>query len=240
MYDSINRSVDDTQRFARFVNVLNSGQRRAGAALPRGARPPRARTPTSSASSPPSAGGRSCRCAGATRRAAAARSPAWGSSSNPACWGRGAAGTCERHFALPEFVSRIVAARGAYVTPEAEAGPPRRHRQHGQVHALRPEPHRRRDRRDPHPARPAPCATSTRPLRNLLFVGVGLRGRLGHDRVAVRAGVVRHHDACATSSWTSSPGAGRRCGSGASGRSTSATSRARCSGRASRCRCCRS
>jgi hypothetical protein len=29
----------------------------------------------------------------------------------------------ERHFALPEFVSRIVASRGAYVAPEAEAGP---------------------------------------------------------------------------------------------------------------------
>jgi hypothetical protein len=122
MYDSIKRSVDDTQRFARFVNVLNSGRvelarpfleghdiRLADADLQRivaaiGERP---LVPVCGSDST----GRSSTI------------PGMGFIFQSRVVGPRRRRFLERHFALPEFVSRIVAARGAYVAPEAEARP---------------------------------------------------------------------------------------------------------------------
>jgi hypothetical protein len=122
MYDSINRSVDDTQRFARFLNVLNSGRvdlvrpfleghdiRLADADLERivanlGKRP---LVPVCGSDST----GRSSTI------------PGMGFIFESHIIGPRRHRFLLKHFALPEFVSRIVAARGGYVTPEAETGP---------------------------------------------------------------------------------------------------------------------
>ncbi len=122
VYDSVNRAVDDILRFARFVNILNSGQPdlvrpflvghdlclsdadMAGVVTAVGARP---LVPVCGSDST----GKSSTIPG-MGFIFASRVPR-----------RHRQRYLERHFALPEFVSRIIAGKGAYVSPDAEAGP---------------------------------------------------------------------------------------------------------------------
>jgi hypothetical protein len=122
MYDSINRSVDDILRFARFINVLNSGRPDlvrpflAGheLALP-DAELSRIVASTGSRPLVPVCGSDS------TGRSSTI--PGMGFVFQSHVIGRHRRRYLERHFALPEFVSRIVAARGSYVSAEAESEP---------------------------------------------------------------------------------------------------------------------
>ena len=68
----------------------------------------------------------------------------------------------ERHFALPEFVSRVIAARGSLRERRGGGRARRPGHQHGQVDSLHSEQDRRRDRCLARSPWTAPCATSTR------------------------------------------------------------------------------
>lgn len=171
MYDSINRSVDDTQRFARFLNVLNSGRvelvrpfleghdirisdadlaRTVAAIGERPLVPVCGSDSTGRSSTIPGMGFiYASRVAGPRRRR-----------------------YLERHFALPEFVSRIIAARGAHVPPEAEAKPPDDLVSMGKsTHFI---PNRIGDETD---VTPIPLPSAVRylnpALRNVLLTGIG-------------------------------------------------------------------
>jgi hypothetical protein len=171
MYDSINRSVDDTQRFARFLNVLNSGRidlvrpfleghdiRMADADLERvvaeiGKRP---LVPVCGSDST----GRSTTI------------PGMGFIFESRIIGPRRRRYLERHFALPEFVSRIIAARGAYVAPETEAG------LHDDVVSMGKSTHFMPNRiGDETDVTPIPLASAVRylnpALRNVVLVCVG-------------------------------------------------------------------
>jgi len=171
MYDSINRSVDDTQRFSRFVNVLNSGSgdlvrpfleghdlHGAEAALERTLAVIRERplAPVCGSDST----GRSTTI------------PGMGFIFASRVLGPRRRRYLERHFALPEFVSRIVAARGSYVAPEAEAKPPDDIISMGKsTHFV---PNRVGDETEVTPIPLDRAARYVNPtLRNLLMVGVG-------------------------------------------------------------------
>jgi hypothetical protein len=171
MYDSINRSVDETQRFARFVNVLNSGQ----AALVRPfleghdlgiADADLERIVTAIGRRPlvPVCGSDS------TGRSSTV--PGMGFIFESRVIGPLRHRYLAKHFTLPEFVSRIVAARGRYVAPEAESGPRDDVVSMGKsTHFV---PNRIGDETD---VTPIPLVRAARylnsSLRNLLYVGVG-------------------------------------------------------------------
>jgi hypothetical protein len=122
MYDSINRSVDDTQRFARFVNVLNSGE-------PALVRPFLEGHDLHGADADLDGALAALRerplvpVCGSDSTGRSTTIPGMGFIFRSRVQGPRRRHYLERHFTLPEFVSRIVAARGAYVRPEAETGP---------------------------------------------------------------------------------------------------------------------
>jgi len=122
MYDSINRSVDDILRFARFINALNSGRPDmvrpflsghdldyADSDLSRivSALGPRPLVPVCGSDST----GRSSTI------------PGMGFIFNSRITGPHRRRYLEKHFALPEFVSRIIAAGGSFISAENEAKP---------------------------------------------------------------------------------------------------------------------
>jgi hypothetical protein len=122
MYDSINRSVDDILRFARFINVLNSG------------RPDlvRAFLAVHDLDVADVELSRIVASIGVRPLVPVCGSDSTGKSSTIPGMGfilqKHIAGPLrrryvEKHFALPEFVSRIIAAKGAFVGAEAEAEP---------------------------------------------------------------------------------------------------------------------
>jgi hypothetical protein len=122
MYDSINRSVDDILRFARFVNVLNSGRTEAVRTFLAGhdievADSELARIVSRIRERPlvPVCGSDS------TGRSTTV--PGMGFILESHITGPRKRRFREKHFALPEFVSRVISARGSFVSPEAEAGP---------------------------------------------------------------------------------------------------------------------
>ncbi len=238
MYDSINRSVDDTQRFARFVNVLNSGR-------PELVRPflegHDLRVADADLERIVGAIGRAAARAGVRERLDGPQQHGPGHGVHLRVTGDGTVAPAVPGEALLPAGVRLADRRGA--------GPPRgarsrgraarRHRQHGQVRALRAEPHRRRDRRGPHPADPG------RALPQLFAARPALRrrrvpGRRAHHRVAVCPGVVRHHEPAPRDRRPHRPARGAGAGVEPPRDRLSATSRGRCSGRASRCRSCRS
>jgi hypothetical protein len=122
MYDSVNRSVDDILRFARFINILNSGR-------PDLVRPFLAGHDLGFADADLA---RIVSSIGARPLAPVCGSDSTGKSSTIPGMGfifascvprRRRQRYLEKHFALPEFVSRIIAGKGAFISPEAEAGP---------------------------------------------------------------------------------------------------------------------
>jgi hypothetical protein len=171
MYDSINRSVDDTQRFARFVNVLNSGQ-------PALVRPfleghdlkvedaDLARIVTAIGARP------LVPVCGSDSTGRSSTIPGMGFIFQSRVTGPRRHRFLLKHFALPEFVSRIIAARGAYTAPEAETGP------HDDIISMGKSthfvPNRIGDETD---VTPIPLKRAMRylnpTLRNIFFVGVG-------------------------------------------------------------------
>jgi hypothetical protein len=122
MYDSINRSVDDILRFSRFINILNSGQ-------PGLVRPfleghdidltdaDLSRIVASIAAKPLAA------VCGSDSTGRSSTIPGMGFIYHSRLMGPHKRRYTEKHFSLPEFVSRIIAARGSFISPEAEAGP---------------------------------------------------------------------------------------------------------------------
>jgi hypothetical protein len=122
MYDSINRSVDDILRFARFINVLNSGR-------PDLVRPflvghdlelPDAvlsRIVASIASRP------LVPVCGSDSTGRSSTIPGMGFIYQSRIIGPHRRRFLEKHFALPEYVSRIIAARGSYISSAAETEP---------------------------------------------------------------------------------------------------------------------
>jgi hypothetical protein len=122
MYDSINRSVDDILRFARFINILNSGR-------PDLMRPfldghdhalPDAELSRIVASTEPRPLVPVC---GSDSTGRSSMIPGMGFVFQSHIIGPHRRRYLERHFALPEFVSRIIAAQGSYVSGEAETEP---------------------------------------------------------------------------------------------------------------------
>jgi len=120
MYDSINRSVDDILRFARFLNVLNSGE-------PDRVKPFLVGHDVSLAEEEIA---RITRAIGARPLVPVCGSDSTGRSTtipgmgfvfSSRLGGRHRRRWVEKHFALPEFVSRIIAAGGSYVGEEEEA-----------------------------------------------------------------------------------------------------------------------
>jgi hypothetical protein len=109
LYDGINRSAEDILRFSRFVNAVNGGRAPAGAefaaAASVGARP---LVPVCGSDST----GRSTTI------------PGMGFIFSSRLGGRHRRRYLEHHFALPPFVSRIIAAAGSYVEEEKEVGTP--------------------------------------------------------------------------------------------------------------------
>jgi hypothetical protein len=122
MYDSINRSVDDILRFARFINILNSGR-------PDLMRPfldahdhelPDAelsRIVSSTGSKP------LVPVCGSDSTGRSSTIPGMGFVFQSHIIGPHRRRFLEKHFALPEFVSRIIAAQGSYVSGEEEKEP---------------------------------------------------------------------------------------------------------------------
>jgi hypothetical protein len=171
MYDSINRSVDDTQRFARFVNVLNSGQPALVRPFLEGHH-----LPIADADLARIVAGIGERpfvpVCGSDSTGRSATIPGMGFIFESQVTGPRRRRYLERHFSLPEFVSRIVAARGACVTPEAETGPSDDIVSMGKTtHFV---PNRIGDETD---VAPIPLPRAVRylnpTLRNLLFAGAG-------------------------------------------------------------------
>ncbi len=122
MYDSINRSVDDILRFARFVNILNCGRPEpvkpflagydielSDAAL--------AQIVTSLVSMPLVA------VCGSDSTGRSTTIPGMGFIFRSHVIGPRGRRFLEKHFTLPEFISRIIAGRGSYIGPEAEGQP---------------------------------------------------------------------------------------------------------------------
>ena len=122
MYDSINRSVDDILRFARYINILNSGRPDLmrpfldvrDHALP-DAELSRIVASTGSRSLVPVCGSDS------TGRSSMI--PGMGFVFQSHIIGPHRRRFLEKHFALPEFVSRIIAAKGSYISEDAETEP---------------------------------------------------------------------------------------------------------------------
>jgi hypothetical protein len=120
MYDSINRSVDDILRFARFINALNSGQ-------PRRVRPfleghdlgitddEVGRVCAAAASRPLQP------VCGSDSTGRSTTTPGMGFIFRSRIIGPRRRRFLERHFALPEFISRVIGARGSFVSAEAES-----------------------------------------------------------------------------------------------------------------------
>jgi hypothetical protein len=171
MYDSINRSVDDIIRFSRFVNILNSGR-------PELVRPfleghdiavsddQLARIVAGVAARPLVA------VCGSDSTGRSSTIPGMGFIFQSRLIGPHRRRYVERHFSLPEFVSRIIAARGSFVTPEAEAGP------HDPVISMGKSthfvPNRIGDETDVSPIPLDHAVRYLNPvLRNLFYVGVG-------------------------------------------------------------------
>ena len=120
MYDSINRSVDDILRFSRFINILNS--RRPDLVRPfleghdiDPSDADLAGIVASIATRPLVA------VCGSDSTGRSTSTPGMGFIFNSRLLGAHKRRYLERHFSLPEFVSRIVGARGAFVSPEGEA-----------------------------------------------------------------------------------------------------------------------
>jgi hypothetical protein len=120
MYDSIKRSVDDILGFSRFINALNSGRPELVRPFLAGHDPdigdeelPRIVALTASRPLVPVCGSDS------TGRSSTI--PGMGFIYQSHIEGHRRRRFLERHFALPEFVSRIIAGRGSFVSPEQEA-----------------------------------------------------------------------------------------------------------------------
>jgi hypothetical protein len=171
MYDSINRSVDDTQRFARFVNVLNSGE-------PALVRPFLEGHDLHGADADLDGALAALRerplvpVCGSDSTGRSTAIPGMGFIFRSRVQGPRRRHYLERHFALPEFVSRIVAARGTYVPPEGETGP------HDDIITMGKSTHFVPNRvGDETEVTPIPLARAARyfnpTLRNLLMVGIG-------------------------------------------------------------------
>ncbi|MGO9310594.1 MAG: hypothetical protein ACLQDL_16425 [Spirochaetia bacterium] len=122
MYDSINRSVDDILRFARFINTLNSGRADLVRPFLAGHDPSLSeaelsRIAASTGSSP------LIPVCGSDSTGRSSMIPGMGFVFQSHIIGPHRRRFLERHFALPEFVSRVIAAQGSYVSPETESGP---------------------------------------------------------------------------------------------------------------------
>ena len=120
MYDSINRSVDDILRFARFVNILNSGEHALVRPFLEGhdidlPDADLAEIVTSIAARPLVA------VCGSDSTGRSSSIPGMGFIRRSRLVGPHKRRYLEKHFSLPEFVSRIVGARGAFLGPDAEA-----------------------------------------------------------------------------------------------------------------------
>ena len=164
MYDSINRSVDDILRFARFINVLNSGRSELVRPFLEGhdlqitdAELPRVVAAVASRPIFPVCGSDS------TGRSTTI--PGMGFITRSRLIGPRRRRYLEKHFALPQFVSRIITARGSSVGVEAESGAGGPRHQHGEVHTLHSEQGRRRDRCRPHPLGPRPALPQPGPAQ---------------------------------------------------------------------------
>ncbi len=122
MYDSINRSVDDILRFARFINALNSGRPDLVRPLLAGHEPALpdaelARIAASTGSRP------LVPVCGSDSTGRSSTIPGMGFIFQSHIIGPHRRRFLEKHFALPEFVSRIIAARGSYISAETETEP---------------------------------------------------------------------------------------------------------------------
>jgi hypothetical protein len=171
MYDSIDRSVDDIIRFSRFVNVLNSGRpelvrpflegheiRLGDAEL--------ARIVAAVAARPLVA------VCGSDSTGRSSTIPGMGFIVQSRLIGPHKRRWVERHFALPEFVCRVIAANGSFVAPEAETAP------HDPVISMGKSahfvPNRIGDETDVSPIPLGRAARYLNPvLRNLLYTGAG-------------------------------------------------------------------
>ncbi len=171
MYDSINRSVDDILRFSRFVNILNGGR-------PELVRPfleghditvsddELARIVAGVAARPLVA------VCGSDSTGRSSTIPGMGFIFQSRLVGPHRRRYVERHFSLPEFVSRVVAARGSFVSPAIEAAP------HDPVISMGKSahfvPNRIGDETD---VSPIPLGRALRylnpVLRNIIYVGAG-------------------------------------------------------------------
>jgi hypothetical protein len=171
VYDSINRSVDETLRFARFVNVLNSG-------TPALVRPFLEGHDLNGADADLEGTLVVIRerplvpVCGSDSTGRSSTIPGMGFILASRVLGPRRRGYLARHFTLPEFVARIVAARGAHVTPEAETGP------HDDIISMGKStqfiPNRVGDETEVTPIPPDRAVRYLNPtLRNLLFTGVG-------------------------------------------------------------------
>jgi hypothetical protein len=172
MYDSIDRSVDDIVRFARFVNILNSGRpplvkpflegheiRLDDAEL--------ARIVAAAAARPLVA------VCGSDSTGRSSTIPGMGFIFQSRLIGPNRRRWAEKHFSLPEFVCRVLAARGSFVTPEDEARP------HDPVISMGKSaphfvPNRIGDETEVSPIPPGRALRYLNPvLRNCLYVGAG-------------------------------------------------------------------
>ncbi len=195
VYDSVNRAVDDIVHFARFVNSLNSGQ-------------PALVRPFLAGHSIDIEDGELARILGSIAErplVPVCGSDSTGKSSTIPGMGfifasrvppRHRQHYLDRHFALPELVSRIIAARGAYVSPADEAGP------HDPLISMGKTTHFIPNKvGDENHEVPVPLRRAVRYLnpllRNLIFIARGIPHRHIHHRVEVRPGVVRHHEPAA-------------------------------------------
>jgi hypothetical protein len=122
MYDSINRSVDDILRLSRFVNALNSG--RADVVRPFLEGHEVAISDAGLAAVAAAVGARPLvPVCGSDSTGRSSTIPGMGFIERSRLVGPRRRRWEERHFALPEFVSRVVLARGAFVSPADEAAP---------------------------------------------------------------------------------------------------------------------
>jgi hypothetical protein len=171
MYDSINRPVDETLRFSRFLNALNSGRPELVKPFLEGhdivlSDAELSRIVSSIAERP------LVSVCGSDSTGRSTTIPGMGFVYRSQLAGPNKRRYLEKHFALPEFVSRLIARRGSFVTPEAEREP------HDPIISMGKSehfiPNRIGDETD---VAPIPLGRAVRYLnpilRNMLYAGAG-------------------------------------------------------------------